>query len=203
MITGVAAVLAADLSWRQTSVPGRSGNMRSSTTRSGCVSRTRAKACAASPAVMVSKPACLSANSSTWTMSFSSSTMRMRWRTSRVIPVVCDGTVTRAQLSVQRARLCERERGDVGVELAAVLGDHPVGALHRAVRCLEDRAAGVLELFAGSQDRLVADHAVALDLLALAVAVGDDPVAAAQLVRDRADVLDAQRVGEGSSGRRR
>jgi len=78
MMTGMAEVFAFDLSCRQISVPGRSGSMRSSTTRSGGRSRMRASPSVPSKADTVSKPACLSANSSTRTMSFSSSMMRMR-----------------------------------------------------------------------------------------------------------------------------
>jgi len=69
------------------------------------------------------------------------------------------------------------------------------------VRRLQHGPAGVLELLAGAQDGLVADHAVAFDFLALAVAVGDDPVTAPQLRGDGAEVLDPHRVRERPAAR--
>src|SRR5690606_28231053 len=49
---------------------------------------------------------------------------------------------------------------------------------------------------AGIEHRLLADDAGALDLLDLAVAVGDDPVPTAQLDARRALVRDRDEVGE-------
>ena len=57
-------------------------------------------------------------------------------------------------------------------------------------------AAGVLEGFAGLEQRLLADHAQALDLLDLRQLVGDDPVARDQLGRHLAGVGDGDGVGE-------
>src|SRR5262249_4043241 len=67
---------------------------------------------------------------------------------------------------------------------------------HRAGRRGQHTARGVLEALAGSQGRLLAHHAVAAHLLLVAVAVGDDPVARAQLQRLGAFVGDGHVVGE-------
>ena len=64
------------------------------------------------------------------------------------------------------------------------------------MRRLQHRPAGVLELLAGPDYRLVPDHPVAFHFLALAIAVGDDPVPAAQLGGHGPQVLDADCISE-------
>src|SRR5699024_6039944 len=98
--------------------------------------------------------------------------------------------------SVQRARGSEGERRDRGVEVRAVVADQVVAALHAANRGFQHRAGGVFELLARLDPRLLAHHALAAHLLDLAVAVGDDPVAAHQLRRQPPQVADADGVGE-------
>src|SRR5437868_5416569 len=98
--------------------------------------------------------------------------------------------------SIRRAGLRERKGGDLRVERTAVLCDHAVGALHRAVRRLQDGAARVLEVLPGAEHGLVPHHAVAAHLLAPAVAVGDYPVPALELGGDGPEVLDADGIGE-------
>src|SRR3546814_8059648 len=51
-------------------------------------------------------------------------------------------------------------------------------------------------LFARCDPWLFADHAVAADLLDIAVGIGDHPVPGEQLRRQAAEVADADRVGE-------
>ncbi len=53
----------------------------------------------------------------------------------------------------------EREAGDAGLEDAAALGVHLVGAFHRAERCREHRAAGVAMRFTARERGLLADDA--------------------------------------------
>ena len=67
----------------------------------------------------------------------------------------------------------------------AVGAVHLVGAAHLAARRLQDAAARVLEVLAGTQVRLLPDDAGAAHLFDLARAVGDDPVAGAELRRLR------------------
>jgi hypothetical protein len=54
----------------------------------------------------------------------------------------------------------------------------------------------VTEVFTRAQPRLLADHAIAVDMLHPPIAVGDPPVARHQPRRDAAAVVDADRVGE-------
>src|SRR5262245_368294 len=59
----------------------------------------------------------------------------------------------------------EREGGNVDVELLAGGGDHAVGSGHETGRRRQRHAAGVLEVLAGLEHRLLADHARAAHLL--------------------------------------
>src|SRR5579863_4273005 len=103
---------------------------------------------------------------------------------------------TMATRSVHRVRDGEGERRDDGVEALAVLVDHAIGALHRADRGRQRAEAGVLAAIAATEDRLVADHPGPLHPLHLAIAIGDDPLAADQLHRLAVEVGDADAVGE-------
>ena len=58
------------------------------------------------------------------------------------------------------------------------------------------RAAGVLERLAGLEQRLLADHALALDLDHTAAAIGDFPVAGDELNGLAALVLDPHPIAE-------
>src|SRR5262249_13121687 len=73
---------------------------------------------------------------------------------------------------------------------------HEIRAVHRADRGAQRAETGVLEGLAGREQRLLADHARPLHPLRVAVRVGDDPLTADQLRRLRADVRDANAVGE-------
>src|SRR5262245_49595219 len=95
-----------------------------------------------------------------------------------------------------RRRGGEDEGRDLGLEVAAVVSLHPVGAVHGALGGLEDAAGGVLEALAGIQRRLLADDAPPADFLDAAVAVGDDPVSAAQLHPSRSFVADHHGIRE-------
>ena len=70
----------------------------------------------------------------------------------------------------------ERERRHLDVEMLAGLADHAVAADHEARRRLQRHAAGIFELLAGLEHRLLADDAGAAHLLAAAVGVGDAPM---------------------------
>src|SRR5688572_14050375 len=100
------------------------------------------------------------------------------------------------QRSVQDAGNGESELGNVRLEAGAVLGDHLVGALHRAHRRGYRRAAGVLEALTRLQQRLRADHAEPAHFLDDALGIGDDPVPADELRGDAPGVADGDGVGE-------
>ena len=71
-----------------------------------------------------------------------------------------------------------------------------VAALHGSPRRAERAVAPVHEGLARSQDRLLADNALADDLLAAVVGVEDDPAPGEQLDRARGVVLDSDSVDE-------
>src|SRR5215470_7421933 len=89
----------------------------------------------------------------------------------------------------------ERKGRDLNVEVLAGLAHHLVGAAHEARGRGERRARSVLERMARAQHWRLADHAGAPDLLEPPQGVGDLPVAAAQLHRQIALVLDADLIG--------
>ena len=68
------------------------------------------------------------------------------------------------------------ESRDRRIEAGAVLGQHLIVAAHAADGGFQDGAAGVLELLARRQLRLLAENAFAVDFLYALIAVGDDPV---------------------------
>ena len=77
---------------------------------------------------------------------------------------------------MQKTREDQFERGDVGLEGVRVFGHAEKRAAHLAVRRGHTRPAAVLELFAGFEQRLLADHRQPAHVLALAMGIGDDPV---------------------------
>src|SRR5262249_36884544 len=97
------------------------------------------------------------------------------------------------------ARNLEREARNACLEHLAGLGVHLVGAFHRAERRREHGAAGVAMHLAARERRLLPDHARGLHLLDVSVAIGDDPVPAAELGARGALVRDRDRVGEGEA----
>ena len=100
--------------------------------------------------------------------------------------------------SVGAGRLAcvEHKHRDRRLKALTVLGDKKITAVHGACRCAQARAAAVLERLAGLEQRLVAYHAQALDLLAVAARVADDPVARNQLRRDLTGIGDGDGVGK-------
>src|SRR5689334_22169194 len=92
-------------------------------------------------------------------------------------------------------RAVEREGRDVNVELLAVFRRHAVAADHDARRRLQGTARRIAERFPGLENRHVADHARSPHLLVVPVAVGNAPVARAQLHRLAALVADLDGVG--------
>ncbi len=88
----------------------------------------------------------------------------------------------------------ENKRAYGRVEPVAVLGHEKVAAPHGAAGCTQAAAAGVLKRFAGAQQGLLANHAQALDFLAVTALILDHPMAGNQLNRDLARVGDRDRV---------
>ena len=68
--------------------------------------------------------------------------------------------------------------------------------MHGVAGGAQARAAGVLEGFAGLEQRLMTDHAQPLDLFGMAVGVADDPVARNQLRGHVAGVGDRDGIGK-------
>ena len=97
---------------------------------------------------------------------------------------------------MKNARHRQGEGRNRRVEVPSVLGHHLIGAAHGPDGRLEMRAAAVFEAFAGLEQRLLSDHAQALDLDDLVVGVGDDPMPADELRGNRAGVGDRDRVRE-------
>ena len=71
-----------------------------------------------------------------------------------------------------------------------------IAALHPAGRRVERASGDIIERLAGLDDRLLADHALALDLVAAAASVADQPFAADELDLLPAQVGDADLVDE-------
>ncbi len=97
---------------------------------------------------------------------------------------------------MQHARHCQHEGGDVGTEAVAVRRCHLVTAVHGADGGFEHAAAGVAERFARCEQRLFAHHALSMNFLHVAGAVGDDPMAADELRGNAAGVVDGDVVGK-------
>src|SRR2546428_12856082 len=122
-----------------------------------------------------------------------------RWFTRLNCPTTASQPVRQGPPLVEAAGLRERERRDLRVELPPVLGHHPVRPPHRSVRRLQHCPAGVLELLAGPEHRLVPHNPVAFHFLAFAVTVCDDPVAAAHLGRHGPQAFDAAPISKAST----
>src|SRR5499427_7876491 len=75
----------------------------------------------------------------------------------------------------------ERKRRNIYVELLAGRGHHAVGSGHETGRRGERHAAGIFEILARLEHRLLAHHAGAAHLLQAAVRVGDAPMARLEL----------------------
>src|SRR4029450_3874893 len=79
---------------------------------------------------------------------------------------------------LENAGKLQREARNGGLGHASALLVHLVRSLHGADRRGEHRPARVAVGFAGGEDGLLADDSRPLDFLDVAVAIGDDPVAA-------------------------
>src|SRR5262245_44862166 len=90
----------------------------------------------------------------------------------------------------------QREARDHGAKHAPVGLVHLVGTFHGSDRRRQHRAARVAMDLSRYERRLLADDTGALDLVHLAVAVGDDPVPPAELHDHRSLVLDGHGVRE-------
>ena len=97
---------------------------------------------------------------------------------------------------VERVGNGQRERRDARLERFAAWRHHRVAAVHGADIGLQRAEAGVFEVLAGLQHRLLADDPGALHFLGLAVRVGDDPVPADELSGVGAHVGDRDVIRE-------
>src|SRR5665213_3795301 len=89
----------------------------------------------------------------------------------------------------------ERKRRYVDFEPLAALAHHLVAAGHESRRGRQRHAAGIFEVLAWLEHRLLADHAFAADFLLATRGVGDDPVSRPQLNRLLAGIGDDDGVG--------
>ena len=77
---------------------------------------------------------------------------------------------------MQGAWRAEREFSNWRVKALAIFSDEEKAALHRARFCRQRTAAGVFELLAWTQQRLVPDNPQAFDFLTAPHGVIDHPV---------------------------
>jgi ribulose-phosphate 3-epimerase len=82
------------------------------------------------------------------------------------------------------------------LESRAILGHAEIFAAHRAGGGRDHGPAGVFELLAGAEQRLIADHAETGHFLHGVLAIGDHPVAGNQLGGNRTRIADRDRVRE-------
>ena len=94
------------------------------------------------------------------------------------------------------AERIQDEHGDIGIEGCAVIGQALVLPMHRAGGRTQAAATGVFEALARLQNRLLADHARAFDLLCDAIGIVDVPAARDQLCGDVAAIGDGDGVGK-------
>jgi ribulose-phosphate 3-epimerase len=90
----------------------------------------------------------------------------------------------------------EHEGINIDFKAFTVFGHAKKAALHAARGGAQSATAGVFIRFAGSQQRLVAHNAQALDFFAMAQRVANDPMTRDQLRRHRASVGDGDGVGK-------
>src|SRR5258708_18496151 len=110
----------------------------------------------------------------------------------------CAGYDERKRSSIQRPLAVgpvERERRHVDLEPLAALALHFITPGHETGRGRKRHAAGVFEALARREHGLLADHALAADLLFAARGVGNDPVPAPQLHGLLAAIGDDDGVG--------
>ncbi|MNP68327.1 hypothetical protein D3C76_1642630 [compost metagenome] len=74
--------------------------------------------------------------------------------------------------------------------------NHFVMAFHGTQRRFKNGAAGVLEFAPGRNERLLADHAFALNFGLTAIAVGDQPVTAEQLHVETPQIANGDGISE-------
>ena len=58
----------------------------------------------------------------------------------------------------------------------AVIGNHLIAAFHTADRCFDHSTAGIAEGIARAQVRLLANKALTMDFLHIAIGIIDNPV---------------------------
>ena len=71
----------------------------------------------------------------------------------------------------------ENEHGDQRLKSLTIFSHAKVGAMHRACRRAQPRAAAVLERFTGFKHRLLADHTQSFDFFYMTIGIDNFPVA--------------------------
>lgn len=97
---------------------------------------------------------------------------------------------------MHRHRRRQFERGDTNIEGLIGGVDHLETALHRAEWRGEGTEGRVIEVLAGVEDRMFADHSWSTNLFDLSVGIGDDPVSTLELHPFRSAIGDSDLVGE-------
>ncbi len=95
---------------------------------------------------------------------------------------------------MDRDRLAQCERSNIGIELFAVFGLHLIRALHGAERRRQRTARCVLKRLTGLESRLLSHHTRSTYILSMSVRVHDDPVTGDELDLSRTLVGDLNRV---------
>jgi hypothetical protein len=94
----------------------------------------------------------------------------------------------------------QRKTRDFHRDHLPVVAQHAVHALHPPGRGVERTARDIVMRLARLDHRLFADHALAIDLVHAAAAIGDHPVAGEQLHRLVRMILDADVIGPEPAG---
>ena len=97
---------------------------------------------------------------------------------------------------MQRSRQRQAKLGNRGIEPVPILCNAEILATHRAVRRCQRSTAGVLELLARLQQRLVTNDAETTHLLNGVVRIRDHPVTRDQLRGHRAGIFYRNRIRE-------
>jgi len=97
---------------------------------------------------------------------------------------------------MKRTRHCQGKGGDQRLKGRTILGDHLITAFHAADRGFQHTETVIPVFSAGWNHGLFANHAFTLHLLHLTVGVGNEPVTADELGRNRPFVANADVINK-------